>query len=94
MSSSDFRDTLVELIDTSPEAMDHPTPDQWLAYQRGELSAGEEERLQEHLVRCRDCFDLAAAAAEGEENWADGDGSGAPDESSKGTSGTACRPPG
>jgi anti-sigma factor RsiW len=63
VSASDFRDTLLELIDTSPEPMDHPTPDQWLAYQRGELSAGEEERLQEHLVRCRDCFDLAAAAA-------------------------------
>jgi len=63
-SSSDFRDTLQELIDASPEPMDHPTPDQWIAYHRGELAAEEEERLQEHLVRCRDCFDLAAAAAE------------------------------
>lgn len=63
MSSSDFRDTLVELIDTSPEPMDHPSPDTWLAYQRGALAAGEEERLQEHLVRCRECFDLAEAAA-------------------------------
>src|SRR5690349_14782052 len=43
--------------------MDHPTPDQWIAYQRGELSPEEEERLQEHLARCRDCFDLAGAAA-------------------------------
>ncbi len=43
--------------------MDHPTPDRWIAYQRGELAADEEARLQEHLVRCRDCFDLAAAAA-------------------------------
>jgi hypothetical protein len=43
--------------------MDHPTADEWIAYQRGELPAGEEERLQEHLVRCRDCFDLAGAAA-------------------------------
>ncbi len=63
MSSSDFRDTLVELIDTSPEAMNHPTADQWIAYQRGELAAEEEERLQEHLARCRDCFDLAEGAA-------------------------------
>jgi putative zinc finger protein len=63
VSSSDFRDTLLELIDTSPEPVDHPSPDRWLAYQRGELPAGEEARLQEHLVRCRDCFDLAAAAA-------------------------------
>jgi len=61
--SSDFRDTLLELIDTSPEPMDHPSPDQWIAYHRGELPAGEEERLQEHLARCRDCFDLAEGAA-------------------------------
>jgi hypothetical protein len=63
VSSSDFRDTLVELIDTSPDPMDHPTADQWIAYQRGELAAEEEERLQEHLARCRDCFDLAEGAA-------------------------------
>jgi hypothetical protein len=62
-SASDFRDTLLELIDSSPEPMDHPSSDQWIAYQRGELSAEEEERLQEHLARCRDCFDLAEAAA-------------------------------
>jgi hypothetical protein len=63
MSSSDFRDTLVELIDTSPEPMDHPSPDQWIAYHRGELADDEEARLHEHLVRCRDCFELAGAAA-------------------------------
>jgi hypothetical protein len=63
-SSSDFRDTLLELIDASPEPMDHPSPDQWIAYHRGELAAEEEARFQEHLARCRDCFDLAAAAAE------------------------------
>lgn len=63
-TSSDFRDTLLELIDGSQEPVDHPSPDQWIAYQRGELAAGEEARLQEHLVRCRDCFDLAAGAAE------------------------------
>jgi hypothetical protein len=62
-NSSDFRDTLLELVDSSPGPVDHPSPDQWLAYHRGELAAGEEARLQEHLVRCRDCFDLAEAAA-------------------------------
>lgn len=62
-SSTDFRDTLLELIDASPEPMDHPSPDQWIAYHRGELPADEEARFQEHLVRCRDCFDLAEAAA-------------------------------
>jgi anti-sigma factor RsiW len=53
----------VELIDASPELMDHPSADQWIAYHRGELPADQEERFQEHLVRCRDCFDLAEAAA-------------------------------
>ena len=62
-TSSDFRDTLLELIEKSPEPADHPSSDQWLAYQRGELPAEEEARLQEHLARCRDCFDLAAGAA-------------------------------
>ena len=62
-SSSDFRSTLLDLIDTSPEPMDHPSPDLWIAYQRDELSADEEARLQEHLARCRDCFDLAEGAA-------------------------------
>ena len=63
MSASDFRDTLLELIDESPEPVGHPSADRWLAYQRGELPANEEARLQEHLVRCRDRFDLAEGAA-------------------------------
>lgn len=62
-TSPGFRDTLLELIERSPEPMDHPSPDQWLAYQRGELPAEAEARLEEHLARCRDCFDLAAGAA-------------------------------
>jgi hypothetical protein len=61
--SSEFRDTLLELIGTSPEPADHPSPDRWLAYHRGELPAGDEAELQEHLVRCRGCFDLSEAAA-------------------------------
>jgi hypothetical protein len=63
-SSSDFRDTLVELIDGSPRPAEHPSPDQWIAYHRGRLSPDEEALLQEHLGSCRDCFDLAAGAAE------------------------------
>jgi len=61
--SSEFRAAFAELVDaTYPQPGDHPSADQWLAYHRGELAAAEEERLQEHLVRCRDCFDLAQAA--------------------------------
>lgn len=62
-ASSDFRDSLRELVDaTRPEPADHPSPEHWIAYHRGELAPDEEARLQEHLVRCRDCFDLAQAA--------------------------------
>jgi len=63
IQSSDFRDSLLELIDASPEPVDHPSPDQWLAYHRGTLPAEEEARLEEHLGRCRGCFDLAEGAA-------------------------------
>jgi hypothetical protein len=62
-SSSDFRNALLEVIDTSPDPMDHPSPDRWIAYHRGQLSGDEETQLQEHLARCRDCFDLSAGAA-------------------------------
>lgn len=62
-SPSDFRDSLLELIDASPGPGDHPSPDRWLAYHRGELSEDEETLLQEHLGLCRDCFDLCEAAA-------------------------------
>jgi len=49
-SSTDFREA------------DHPSPDRWLAYHRGELADDEAALLEEHLVRCRDCFDLSQAA--------------------------------
>lgn len=62
-SSSEFRAAFAELVEaTHRPPGDHPSADGWLAYHRGELAAAEEERLQEHLVRCRDCFDLAQAA--------------------------------
>jgi len=62
-SSSDFRNALLEVIDTSPDPSGHPSPDRWIAYHRGQLSGDEETQLQEHLARCRDCFDLSGAAA-------------------------------
>jgi hypothetical protein len=61
-NASDLRKALVELIETEPEPAEHPSADRWIAYQRGELPAEEEARLAEHLVRCRDCFDLVQAA--------------------------------
>lgn len=62
-NASDFREVLMELVETTyPEPAEHPSNERWLAYQRGELPADEEARLAEHLVRCRDCFDLVQAA--------------------------------
>ena len=62
---NDFRRALSELVETTyPEPAEHPQAERWLAYHRGELGADEEARLEEHLVRCRDCFDLAQAAAD------------------------------
>ena len=34
---------------------DHPTARQLAAYQAGQLSPGEEDEIQEHLVACREC---------------------------------------
>jgi len=60
---ADFREALSELIELAgPEPADHPSGERWIAYQRGELPAEEEARLAEHLVHCRDCFDLVQAA--------------------------------
>jgi hypothetical protein len=62
-NASDFREALMELVETTyPEPAEHPSQERWLAYQRGELPADEEASLAEHLVRCRDCFDLLQAA--------------------------------
>jgi len=62
-NAADFRDTLAELVETTyPKPADHPSEERWIAYQRGALPAEEMERFEEHLVRCRDCFDLVQAA--------------------------------
>jgi hypothetical protein len=64
-TSNEWKRALSELIETTyPEPGEHPSAERWLAYQRGGLAAEEEARLEEHLVRCRDCFDLAQAAAD------------------------------
>lgn len=38
--------------------MSHPEPETLAAYHAGELTADEEQRLQDHLLACRDCSDL------------------------------------
>lgn len=41
-----------------PVPVDHPTPEELAAYHANELSPEEDERIQEHLVACRDCSNL------------------------------------
>jgi len=62
-SASEFREAVRELVETTyPEPADHPAEERWIAYRKGELPAAEAALLEEHLVRCRDCFDLVQMA--------------------------------
>lgn len=36
---------------------EHPTPDELTAYHQGRLDGPDAERIEEHLVRCRRCFE-------------------------------------
>jgi hypothetical protein len=57
-----LRDALAALIvQTQGEPGEHPDAERWLAYHRGELPRDQEEALREHLVVCRECFDLVQA---------------------------------
>jgi anti-sigma factor RsiW len=38
--------------------MSHPEPETLAAYHAGELTADEEQRLQDHLLECRECSEL------------------------------------
>lgn len=59
---TELRDAVVRLVEeTYPEPAGHPETERWEAYLQGELAADEEGLLAEHLVRCRDCFDLVQA---------------------------------
>ena len=44
---------------TRPRAVDaHPSPEELVAYRSGDLSDGEEEQIQAHLVDCEECAAL------------------------------------
>ena len=45
-------------------ADDHPTPDKLTAYRQGRTEDAETERIQEHLVLCRECLDRLAELEE------------------------------
>ncbi len=63
--SGDFKRTFVALMQEmeETEAVAHPTVDELIALNGGELPAEEKNRLQDHLVDCRRCFALAADLA-------------------------------
>jgi len=46
------------------ELVDHPSPEQLLAYHRRELSETDAEALREHLACCRECARVVLAAPE------------------------------
>lgn len=45
----------------------HPAPDELVAYRAGDLTAEEDDRIQEHLTHCRDCARLLLDLAEFEQ---------------------------
>jgi len=59
---SELRAEVLRLVEeTYPRPGDHPEAERWSAYRRGRLAEEEVRLLEEHLVRCRDCFDLLQA---------------------------------
>ena len=54
----ELKKTLVEVLEQTTSGFStHPDPDRLFAYNSGQLSAQEEEELQEHLSLCRECLD-------------------------------------
>jgi hypothetical protein len=59
---SELRAEVLRLVEeTYPPPGGHPEAERWTAYLRGQLPAEEVPPIEEHLVRCRDCFDLLQA---------------------------------
>lgn len=59
---SELRGAVARLVEeTYPEPAGHPDAERWSAFLGGALETAEERRLENHLVRCRDCFDLVQA---------------------------------
>jgi len=57
-NETDFKTALAELIEARSDA-DHPDPGDVAAYVGGELAAAPAQRLEQHLLGCRDCVALA-----------------------------------
>lgn len=58
-TTADFKASIATLVEaTREQSAPHPDLDRWIAYCDGELPVEEQERLQRHLVGCRECVTL------------------------------------
>jgi len=56
---ADFKTSFIALLDATQKASDaHPSDGELIAYHEGELSTEERAPLRDHLVECRQCFEL------------------------------------
>lgn len=53
-----FEESLRALAARRRSDESHPAPEELIAYRAGELTAEEDDRIQEHLTQCRDCARL------------------------------------
>lgn len=62
-----FEESLRTLAARRQQGENHPSPDELVAYRAGDLTAEEDDRIQEHLTWCRDCARLLLDLAEFEQ---------------------------
>lgn len=62
-----FEESLRALAARRQQGESHPSPDELVAYRAGDLTAEEDDRIQEHLTHCRDCARLLLDLAEFEQ---------------------------
>ncbi len=67
MDKPSFEESLRALAARRPREGNHPDLGELVAYRAGELSAEEDDRIQEHLTRCRECAQLLLDLAEFEQ---------------------------
>src|SRR5690349_24851844 len=62
-----FEESLRALAARRRSGEDHPASEDLVAYRAGDLTAEEDDRIQEHLTQCRDCARLLLDLAEFEQ---------------------------
>lgn len=67
MDKPSFEESLRALSARRRSGENHPAPEELVAYRAGDLTAEEDDRIQEHLTQCRDCARLLLDLAEFEQ---------------------------